>query len=95
MSKRLPASPMLNVDKWFPGLSGRDLSARFIFDPPAAFFSLAGGGLPLGTIPGSKLEPGHAQPAVGLTAAERRADQALAARSLLVPAGDSRGTSVA
>ncbi len=45
-------------------------------------------GLPLITIPGSKLEPGRVQPAFGLAGAERRADQALAARSLLGPAAD-------
>ena len=41
-------------------------------------------GLPLITTPASKLESGRAQPAYGLTE-ERRADQALAARSLLEP----------
>ena len=53
------------------------------------------GGLLLRTIPGPKLEPGRGEPAFGLAEAERRADQALAARSLLVPAGDSRGMSAA
>ena len=50
-------------------------------------------GLPLGTIPGSKLEPGRGQPAFGLAEAERKADQALAARSLLELVVDSRGMS--
>ncbi len=48
-------------------------------------------GLPLRTIPASKLEPGLLQPALGLTEAERRADRTLAARSLLEPAADSSG----
>jgi hypothetical protein len=47
-------------------------------------------GLPHITMPGSKLEPGRGWPAFGLAEAERRADQMLAARSLLEPAGDSR-----
>ena len=50
-------------------------------------------GLPLGTIPVSKLESGRAQPASVLTEAERRADRMLAARSLLEPAVDSRARS--
>ena len=40
---------------------------------------------PLITAPASKLESGRGRPAYGLTEAERRADQALAARSLLEP----------
>jgi hypothetical protein len=47
-------------------------------------------GLPHITMPGSKLEPGRGWPASGLAGAERRADQTLAARWLLEPAGDSR-----
>jgi hypothetical protein len=58
-------------------------------------FHLGLPGLPLRTIPGSKLEPGPARPAFEPAEAERRADQALAARSLLVLAGDSRGMSAA
>ena len=50
-------------------------------------------GLPLGTIPGTKLEPGRRRPASGLAEAERRADRTLAARSPLGPAADSRATS--
>ena len=46
-------------------------------------------GLPHITIPGTKLEPGRRRPASGLAEAERRADQMLAARSLLGPAADS------
>ena len=46
------------------------------------------GGLPRITIPGTKLEPGRHRPASGLAEAERRADQMLAARSLLEPAVD-------
>lgn len=45
-------------------------------------------GLPLITIPGTKVEPGRHQLASGLAEAERRADRMLAARSLLEPAGD-------
>ena len=52
-------------------------------------------GLPHISIPGPKLEPGHSQPAFGLAEAERKADQALAARSLLGLAADTRGMSVA
>ena len=51
-------------------------------------------GLPLITIPASKLEPGRVRPALGLTEAERRADQALAARSLLELVAGSRAMSV-
>ena len=47
-------------------------------------------GLPHITIPSVKLEPGRGWPAFGLAEAERRADQALAARLLLEPAVDSR-----
>src|SRR5262249_35621909 len=47
--------------------------------------------VPLKAKPGPKLESGRARPASGLAGGERRADQTLAARSPLVPAGDSRG----
>ncbi len=50
-------------------------------------------GLPLGTIPVSKLESGRAQPASVLAEAERRADRMLAARSLLELAVDSQARS--
>ena len=56
---------------------------------------MPGTGLPHISIPGSKLEPGRGRPAFGLAGAERMAGQMLAARSLLVPAGDSRGMSAA
>ena len=56
---------------------------------------IGGVGLPLGTIPVSKLESGPAQPASVLAEAERRADRMLAARWLLEPAVDSRARSEA
>lgn len=45
-------------------------------------------GLPLMTVPGSKLESGRGRPAFGLTEGERRADPALAARSPLALVAD-------
>jgi hypothetical protein len=51
-------------------------------------------GLPLITTLASKLESGRVRPVFGLAGAERRADQALAARLLPEPAADSQARSV-
>lgn len=55
------------------------------FGVMAGAAALAWTGLPLITTPASELESGRVRPVLGLAGAERRADQALAARSLLEP----------
>jgi len=68
-----------------------DAMARFksVFHAQVGF-----AGLPLITVPGPKLESDCVRPASGLAEAERKADQALAARSLLERAVDNRARSV-
>jgi transposase-like protein len=96
-----PLATLKHRDRWLAyakalvdGVSLRKAAQRARIDLTTAFrwrhrfLQVPKTGLPLITIPGSKLESGRVQPAFGLAGAERRADQALAARSLLGPAAD-------